>query len=346
MIEIKNLSISLDEFFLKDISLIIEDKEYFVILGPTGVGKTVLIECIAGLHKIKGEIWVDKKNFTRLAPEERGIGYVPQDYVLFPFLNVADNIAFGLKQTKCSKAEIKERINSLSDLLGIAHLLHRDTRSLSGGEKQRVAIARALAPSPEILLLDEPLSALDTETRNRLREELRKIHSFTQTTMIHVTHSFDEAFLLGSQMAIMNEGEIVQVGEPSQVFRKPNSKFVADFLGISNLFQGMSVIKNGTAYVDVNGTRIASAVRKSGNVYLSIRPEEILVSLKPIESSARNSFHGEIEKIVDEGNIIRITVNAGIPFVVSITKRSFDDMGLMVGMKVYLTFKAMSVHVF
>ena len=230
--------------------------------------------------------------------------------------------------------------------MGIVHLLHRDTRSLSGGEKQRVAIARALALSPSILLLDEPLSALDSETRNRLREELHKIHSLTQTTMIHVTHSFDEAFLLGSQMAIMNQGEIIQVGEPSQVFRKPNSKFVADFLGISNLFQGTSVINNGTAYVEINGIKIASAVRKSGNVYLSIRPEEILVSLKPIESSARNSFCGEIEKIVDEGNIIKITVNAGVPFVVSITKRSFDDMGLTLGRKVYLTFKATSVHVF
>lgn len=346
MIEVKNLSISLGAFSLKDINLVIGDKEYFIILGPTGVGKTVLVECIAGLHKIKGEIWIGNNNSTRLAPEERGVGYVPQDYVLFPFLNVADNIAFGLRQTKRSKTEIKERMDALSDLLKIAHLLHRDTRSLSGGEKQRVAIARALAPSPKILLLDEPLSALDAETKNRFREELHRIHSLTQTTMIHVTHSFDEAFLLGSQMAIMNEGEIVQVGEPSQVFRKPNSRFVADFLGISNLFQGMSVVKNGTAYIDVNGTRIASAVRKPGNVYVSIRPEEIFVSLKPIESSARNSFYGEIEKIVDEGNIIRITVNVGVPFVVSITKRSFDDMGLSVGTKVYLTFKATSVHVF
>jgi molybdate/tungstate transport system ATP-binding protein len=346
MIEIKSLSIVLGKFSLKDINLVIGDKEYFVILGPTGIGKTVLVECIAGLHKIKGEIWIDGKNFTRLAPEEREIGYVPQDYVLFPFLNVADNITFGLRRTKCSKEEIKDRLNQLSDLLNISHLLKRDTRSLSGGEKQRVAIARALAPSPRILLLDEPLSALDAETRNRLREELHRIHSLTQTTVIHVTHSFNEAFLLGSQIAILNGGEIVQVGEPSQVFRKPNSKFVADFLGISNLFQGISTVKNGTAYVDVNGTRIASAMRKSGNVYVSVRPEEIFVSLKPIESSARNSFYGEIENIVDEGNIIRITVNAGIPFVVSITKRSFDDMGLQVGTKVYLTFKATCVHVF
>jgi molybdopterin-binding protein len=346
MIEIKNLSITLGNFYLRNIDLVIGNKEYFVILGPTGVGKTVLVECIAGLHKAEGEIWIDARNFTRLAPEERGVGYVPQDYVLFPFLNVADNIAFGLRQNKCSKSDVKSRVNELSGLLGITHLLERDTRSISGGEKQRVAIARALAPSPEILLLDEPLSALDTETRNKLREELRRIHSITQTTILHVTHSFDEAFLLGSQMAVMNQGEIVQVGEPSQVFRKPNSKFVADFLGVSNLFQGEAVIEGDGSFVKVNGTCIVSSVVKPGRVYVSIRPEDILVSLKPIESSARNSFEGVIENIMDVGTVIRITVNVGVPFIVTITRRSFDDMRLEIGSRVYLTFKATAVHVF
>jgi molybdopterin-binding protein len=317
MIEIKNLSIDLGEFSLKNICLTIGDKEYFVILGPTGVGKTILIECIAGLHSVKGEIWVDNKNFTRLVPEERGFGYVPQDYVLFPFLNVAANIAFGLRKTK-----------------------------YSNDERQRVAIARALAPSPRLLLLDEPLSALDPETRSRLWDELHRIHSLTQTTVVHVTHNFGEAYFLGNHIAVMKKGEIMQVGSPDDVFRKPNSKFVADFLGMRNLFEGISVVTNGTAYIDVNNIRIISAVQRTGNVYVSIRPEEIFVSLKPIESSAGNSFYGEIERIVDEGNIIRITVNAGIPFIVSITRRSCDDLGLKVGMKVYLTFKATSVHVF
>ena len=346
MIEIKNLSIALGKFFLKGINLLINDKEYFIILGPTGVGKTVLVECIAGLHKVKGEIWIDRFNATRLTPEEREIGYVPQDYVLFPFLNAGDNIAFGLRQARYSKVEKRGRVKDLSELLGITHLLQRDTRSLSGGEKQRVAIARALAPSPQILLLDEPLSALDSETRTRLREELRRIHSVTQTTILHVTHSFDEAFLLGSQMAVMNDGQVLQVGEPSHVFRKPNTKFVADFLGVSNLFQGEAIIKGDASFVKVNGTSIMSSVTKAGRVYVSIRPEDILVSLKPIESSARNSFEGSIENIVDVGTVIRITVNVGVLFIVTITKRSFEDMRLEIGTRVYLTFKATAVHVF
>jgi molybdate transport system ATP-binding protein/molybdate/tungstate transport system ATP-binding protein len=199
---------------------------------------------------------------------------------------------------------------------------------------------------PEVLLLDEPLSALDSETRHRLRDEVRRIHSFTQTTMIHVTHSFDEAFLLGSQMAIMNEGEIVQVGEPSEVFRKPNCRFAAEFLGVGNVFKGESTIENDLAQVNINGLQMSSATLRDGQVYASVRPEDILVSLKPIESSARNSFRGKIQDISDTGVIVRITVDVGIPFVAAITRRSFDDMGLRRGEEVFLTFKSVDVHVF
>ena len=172
MIEIKNLSIRKGDFSLQNLQITIRDKEYFVILGPSGAGKTVFLECVAGLHKIKtGEIWADKTNITHFVPENRGVGYVPQDYVLFPFLNVKDNILFGLKQSKHTKTEVHKRVQVLADLLGITHLLDRDTRTLSGGEKQRVALARALAPSPRIVLLDEPLSSLDVQTSKYLRLE-------------------------------------------------------------------------------------------------------------------------------------------------------------------------------
>jgi len=318
-----------------------------MILGPTGAGKTILLEIIAGIYPPdKGKIYLNGRDITRLPPRKRNIGMVYQDYMLFPHLNVERNIRYGMRYKKADQEETSEKVNQLADLLGVSHLLHRYPGTLSGGEQQRVSIARALIMEPEVLLLDEPLSALDSETRRKLREELRRIHSFTNTTMIHVTHSFDEAFLLGSQMAIMNQGDIVQSGETSEVFRKPNCKFAAEFLGVSNVFHGTSVVENDISYISVNGLKISSAAIRNGQVYASIRPEDILVSLKPFESSARNCFEGKIQDISDTGTIVKITVDAGVPFVAALTRRSLLDMELRPEMDVFLTFKAVDVHIF
>ena len=349
MIRIENLSKDLGEFFLRDVSLEINDGEYFMVLGPTGAGKTILLETIAGIYRAdSGRIFLDEQDITDIPPRERNIGMVYQDYTLFPFLTVEENIGFGLKSRKVSKREIKRRVDELANLMGVSQLLHRYPGTLSGGEQQRIAIARALIMEPKVLLLDEPLSALDTQTAERLRQELKNVHSIMNTTIIHVTHSFEEAFLLGSRMAVMDKGEIVQVGTPNEVFRKPESEFAAEFLGVGNLFQGESRVDNDIARIDVDGINIVSATLKPGSVHVSIRPEDILVSTKQIVSSARNSFKGKIASIVDAGTILRIAVDVGIdvPFIVAITKQSFDEMNLKTGGEVYITFKASAVHVF
>jgi molybdopterin-binding protein len=348
MIEVEHISKDLGEFFLNDVSLTINDGEYFMLLGPTGAGKTILLETMAGIyHPDKGNVILNSRDITNLPPRERNIGMVYQDYMLFPHMTVRKNILFGLRNSSIPKTKAEQRAWELEELLGISHLAHRYPGTLSGGEQQRVAIARALIVDPEVLLLDEPLSALDTETRKKLRDELRKIHQLRKTTIVHVTHSFDEAFLLGSQMAIMNAGQVVQVGEPGEVFRKPNSRFSADFLGVTNLFQGTSVINNGTAEIDIGIVRITSAVTDlSGEVHVSIRPESILLSKERIESSARNSFRGNITGISDVGTVIMVETNIGVPIIAAITHRSFHDMALSIGSEIWLTFKAADVHVF
>jgi molybdate transport system ATP-binding protein/molybdate/tungstate transport system ATP-binding protein len=199
---------------------------------------------------------------------------------------------------------------------------------------------------PKVLLLDEPLSALDSRTTERLQAELARIHEITGTTTIHVTHSFGEAFALGDRIAVMCGGKIIQVGAPDDVFRRPNSEFIADFVGVENLFRGKSVVHDDIALVHADGISMVASSLKSGDVSISIRPEDILISKKEIETSARNSFYGAITEVKNMGTIVRVVVDVGVPVVVALTKQSYEAMGLLCGVRVWIVFKASAVHLF
>jgi len=356
-VQVRGLGVDLEEFRLCDVNLDVAAGEYFVILGPTGAGKTVLLETIAGLHRpLRGRILLAGEDVTHAPPERRGIGFVYQDYALFPHLSVAGNIAFGLKLRKMGRGDIEERVTTIGRLLGIEHLLHRRPGTLSGGEAQRVALARALVVEPRLLLLDEPLSALDPETREALQRELGRIHRELGTTTVHVTHDFEEAVALGDRIAVLREdrvgdvkreGRIVQVGTTEDIFRRPANEFVARFVGVRNVFRGQAhTAEDGYKLVMVNGVEIAAVTELEGSVHASVRPEDIVLSRQPLLSSARNAFRGQIVDISDRGTIVYITVRIPPDFICMITRRSLEEMELREGMGVHVAFKASAVHVF
>ena len=348
MIETKNLCVDLGSFQLQDINLTVDGSEYFIVLGPTGAGKTVLLETIAGLYPVKsGEIWLSGKEITRLEPEKRGISIVYQDQALFPHLSVKDNIIFGLRLRKQARQEIAASLDWLTELLGISHLLERKPNTLSGGERQKVALARALSIKPQVLLLDEPLSALDPESREAMQRELRRIHNRLKVTTIHVTHDFEEAIALGDHIAVLGEGRIKQVGTPKDIFNQPNSEFVARFAMTRNIFTGEVIDKgNGNTVFRTEDAELVVVTDLRGRLHASVRPEDILISPKPLHSSARNSFCGTITYIADRGSTLYLTVNLPPDFVCLVTRRSFEEMKLAEGNKVYITFKASAIHVF
>ena len=343
MISIKNLKVDLGSFLLRDINLDIEPGEYFITLGPTGAGKTVLLEAIAGLYPVlDGEIWIDGREITRLNSEKRGIGIVYQDQALFPHLSIEENIAFGLRMKKYPKREIKAKIDDMAEVVGISHLLKRSPVTLSGGEKQRVALARALITEPKVLLLDEPLSALDPETRERMQGELREMHRLVKVAVIHVTHDFEEAIALGHRVAVLNDGRIAQIGIPEEILRHPNSEFVARFALSRNIFSGR--IEDG--FVNIGGIRLRVITELKDEVRLSLRPEDILISKEPLQSTARNSFQGVVSDIADRGSVVYVTVSLPPDFVCLVTRQSFEELQLKKGVRVWITFKASAIHVF
>ncbi|WKD00967.1 ABC transporter ATP-binding protein [Borreliella americana] len=242
ILEIKNLSHYYENNgnkTLDSINLKIKKNEFITLLGPSGCGKTTLIKILGGfLNQKNGEIYFFSKEISKTSPNKREINTVFQNYALFPHMNVFDNISFGLRMKKTPKDIIKEKVKTSLSLIGMPKYAYRNINELSGGQKQRVAIARAIVMEPKLLLLDEPLSALDLKMRQEMQKELKKIQRQLGITFIYVTHDQEEALTMSDRIVVMNEGIILQVGTPEEIYNEPKTKFVADFIGESNIFDG------------------------------------------------------------------------------------------------------------
>ena len=345
MIKIENLHIQLGGFDLHDINLHIEENDFFMLMGPSGAGKTILLEAIAGLVPVKsGRIKVAGQDITQLPPEKRGISIVYQDYALFPHLTVANNIRYGLRFQKIEKSEGDQRLDQLLKLLNLQHLANRSPETLSGGEQQRVAMARALIVNPQVLLLDEPLSALDPRLREEFRPILKRLQQQSTTTILMVTHDFAEALALGHRGAIVNAGQIEQSGSMEELFQRPQSTMVADFVGMKNLF-AVTILEETARIKNLQIQLGHSHDQDEG--FIAIRPEDIVLSTEQLQSSMRNSFQGKISQIISQGFYYEVHVTVdGINFCALVTKGALLEMELQEGKEIYLFFKSTAIHTF
>ncbi|NLC55390.1 MAG: ABC transporter ATP-binding protein [Armatimonadetes bacterium] len=317
MIQIDNLSISLGQFALHDICLTVEDGEYLVLLGPTGSGKTVLIECIAGMHRRHaGRILIDGQEVTGLYPEERNIGYVPQDYALFPNMTVWENLAYGLRARRLPAEVIQKRVEAMLRLLGLSPLAERYPYTLSGGEKQRTALGRALVTRPRVLLLDEPLSAIDEVMRAELAAELGRIHDAVRGTFLHVCHSFDEAAEVADRIAILHEGRIAQVGTLAELLANPISVFVAWFTGTRNLLPGVAQRAGAGSMVTFGaGLRLLADTAMEGEVVAAIRPESVRLLPEGHVPAGNNVLSGRVLSARTKMARVEVTLDVGVPLI-------------------------------
>jgi len=333
--------------------------ETLVIVGESGAGKSTLLRMLAGLVPpdrgciVSGEIvYFDDQTRTNIPAWLRPIGYVPQDYALFPHLTVYENVAFGLRALGRPRATIAAAVREILARVGIADLEARHPREISGGQAQRVALARALVMEPEILLLDEPLSALDLGTKQAVGAELRRLLADLPGITIYVTHQPREAMMLGSRIAALERGRITQMGTREELLRRPRSSYVAAFLGL-NLFRGSIVGRErGVARVHTAlGDLFAVDPGGTEDVFLVVRPTEITLhreSRLP-EGSAQNYFAGTVVELSPEpphGERVRVVLATHPPLVAEVTDRAAEQLSLREGVAVYATFKATGIDVF
>ena len=277
IISLSNISVSFDgEPVLKNFNLSIRDGEFVTLLGPSGCGKTTALRTIAGFIKPdSGDVYFEGKKITMLPPHKRNVNTIFQKYALFPHLNVYDNIAFGMRLKKKSEDEIKKTVTEMLHMVNLNGMAHRGVGQLSGGQQQRNAIARALANDPKVLLLDEPLSALDLKLRKDMQSELKKIQQAVGITFVFVTHDQEEALSMSDTVVVMDKGDIQQIGTPIDIYNEPKNAFVADFIGESNILDGLMV---DDYLVEVAGQRFKSldhGFGKMAPVDIVIRPEDI-----------------------------------------------------------------------
>ena len=325
---------------LNDVSLAVQEGEFVCLLGPSGCGKTTLLRIIAGLEQQNsGEIYQAGKNISRLPPRNRDYGIVFQSYALFPNLTARDNVAYGLQNRKVPKNEITERVKELLTLVGLPDVGHKYPSQLSGGQQQRIALARALATSPGLLLLDEPLSALDARVRITLRIEIKHLQQRLGVTTVFVTHDQEEALVMADRIVVMNQGTIEQVGTPEEIYRRPISPYVADFVGAMNFLPGS--VADDAQSIQIGDLTLACHEKhqlgRGEPVTLAIRPEDIRISL---DSTKDNNSGRTVVKYAEFlGAFYRLTLQFDDyhekPLIAEVSNNRMRDMSIDVGTTVY-----------
>jgi molybdate transport system ATP-binding protein len=324
-----------------------------ILFGPSGSGKTTVLRCLAGLEwpeegsiRFREEIWIETASRVKWLPQKRLIGFMAQDYALFPTHTVEENIAFGLNGL--AAAERRRRVAEVISLLQLGGAEHCLPGQLSGGQQQRVALARAIARRPRLLLLDEPLSALDVPTRSRVRGELRSLLRQLGIPSVVVTHDWSEALALGDQLAAMAEGRILQIGTPQEVFSHPRDATVAHMVGIETVVQGRIIgSSEGLVTVEVAGSKlIALAPKGAGDdVFVCIRAEDVVLETRSLgATSARNHLGGKVRDIAVMGALVRVGIDCGFPLSAMVTRSAVEDLHLSPGMPIVAAIKAGSVH--
>jgi molybdate transport system ATP-binding protein len=332
-----------------DIELSVGEAEVVALLGPNGAGKTTLLRAVAGLVpltsgyvKLDGRVLEDAASGRYVPTERRSIGVVFQDYLLFPHLSVLANVAFGMRSRGMPSPEAAEKAAQWLDRVGLSAYVQDKPDALSGGQRQRVALARALAPDPRLLLLDEPLAALDVTTRAEVRRDLKRHLTTFPGLRLVVTHDPLEAAMLADRLVVMENGRLVQTGTPAEVTERPRSRYVADLVGV-NLLRGQA--DHGSVRISDDSV-IAAAAAESGDVFAVIHPRAVALHLRRPEGSPRNAWPGRVSGVEMLGGRVRVRVEGEVPLVAEVTPAAISDMKVAEGGEVWVSFKSTDVGVY